>query len=405
MAKIILSKPEDVRLKKRYKMPLSKSVSNRLIVLNYLYKLGIEGIEYSDAQDTRILQDILNNELGEVIDAQDAGTVMRFMTAVCATKNHPAKLIGKGRMYRRPIGGLVECLNRAGADILYQQTESFPPLEIRPAKMQAGDWWIDASLSSQYVSALMMIMPYLQDDTRLLLRGEVVSYPYIEMTTRLMQSIGWDISCSPNEVIYKTSSKKEVIDLRCPSDYSSLAFPILELACSTGEIRIEGLTAADGLQGDEQILNFCGYLSIDYEMVDDTLILKKTDDCPISNELPVFDFTDIPDLALPMVTALAVHHDSFFITGTDTLDLKESDRWEVLQDLVYTLGCKIFDHAVGYEIRRVQDKFEHVDIDDENDHRVVMTLASMHSIFETVTIHHPECVSKSYPQYWEYFNR
>ncbi len=404
MAELVLH-PGDSPLHKTYKLPLSKSVSNRLLILDYLYDLGLDSTALSQAADTRLLQSVLLHPLPTHIDARDAGTVIRFVTAVAATIAQSTTLTGTERMQHRPIGPLVQSLRGAGASIDHTGEDGYPPLRVERAQLQSGAWQVDATQSSQYVSALMMIMPSMDAATTLELLGTPASMPYILMTLRLMEWVGLDIAMDGYLITCSPAPDRLVHDtIICPSDYSALAFPILELSTVGGSIQISQLSPPDSLQGDEAVLDFCTLLGIEYRWEDGDLFLEKKNQNIVQTDLPIFDFGDIPDLALPMVSALCVQHDELRIRGVQTLDLKESERWEILQDIVYTLGCKVFAEGDHYLIRRVQERFGVLDIDDHSDHRVVMSLASLSHLYESTKIYHPEAVSKSFPDYWTYFD-
>ncbi len=385
-------------------MPLSKSVSNRLLILDYLYDIGLDLSTLSEAADTELLIDLLQRPLPTVLDCRDAGTVMRYLTAVASSQLQTTQLRGTDRMHQRPITALVDTLQRAGADIDYELQPGYPPLLVTGAKLQGSQWEVDSDKSSQYASALAMLLPYCERDMQLRLIGSPVSLPYIDMTLQLMQRLGMEIARRDKLIDYQHTDSSYHTVYRCPSDYSALGFMILELSARAGEIRVEELSEPDGIQGDERVLDFCSHLGIKKNRQSSSLLLSRERDSERATDLPLFDFTEIPDLALPMITALSLHHPEIRVTGIQTLNLKESERWEILQDILFTLGCKTYKHDDVYTIKKVQDRFEILDLDDHSDHRVVMTLASLSSLFERTVIYHPEAVQKSYPDYWEQFS-
>ncbi len=402
MAELILT-GDPSPIDKAYLLPLSKSVSNRLLILHYLYDIDIDEDHISTAHDTQILRSLLTRPLAAVLDAEDAGTVMRFVTAVCATTSSHHTMVGNHRMYQRPIGPLVKSLQDAGADISYLGEQGYPPLSIGRPKLRSGQWAVDTEMSSQYASALMLIMPTTDTDVSLQLHGAQNSMPYIYMTLELMQRSGFDIQKEKNTIHYSPNPRTPNPPMRSPSDYSALAFQILELASCSGQIRIRSLSPPDGLQGDEVVLDYCPYLGITYQWEGDDLLLYRTKDSPVLPLPGPIDFGNTPDLALPILPALCLHHEEVEIKGIDSLNLKESERWEILQDIVYALGCKVFKKDDYFQIRKVQDAFKKLDIDDQKDHRVVMTLAALSHRFESTKIYHPQSVRKSYPLYWEHF--
>ncbi len=402
MAKIIHHGDEN-KLNKVYVLPYSKSISNRVLVLNYLYEMDMEIQNISSAHDTFILQNMLTKPLPAVIDAEDAGTVMRFMTAVAATAEGHQRLIGIERMYQRPIQGLVESLQNIGTDIEYLGNAGYPPLRVGTLSEGTESWQVASGLSSQYVTAMMMIMPTMGHTTTLEILGDPVSVPYIHMTSELMNRLGFDIKINEKTITYTPSTPLINEVFACPSDYSALAYPMLELSAADGKMHISGLSAPDGLQGDEAVLDFCTYLGLEYQWKEQDLILTKSGNLPTKVVDQIFDFSDIPDLALPMVVGLCIENEEIAIRGISTLDMKESERWEILQDIVYTLGFKVFKKEDYFLIKKVQDAFKILDINDHYDHRVVMTLASISHLFEKTIIHHPESVRKSFPAYWSYF--
>ncbi len=400
MARVIQSNGQAIR--KSYALPYSKSVSNRLLILQDLYAPDLEILNLSKSSDTQILQKVLSTDT-QLWDVGDAGSSLRFLLALAVAKKYSKTLTGSRRMKERPIGPLVDSLRQINADIEYIEKAGFVPLGIQPSPLVDQDWKVQADISSQFVSALALILPYLRSRGTIELVSTPVSVPYIDMTLKLMQGLGIRIHREDQRIIYTGSRAGESEKYTVPSDYSALAFPMLELAMAGGEIWVSGLTSPDGLQGDEVILEMADILGIELQRTEEGLRMKRrTLEREVQHEA-CLDFGSIPDLALPMTLAMTSRYDMFYITGIDTLNYKESERWEVCKELLEALGYSSTTVEGTQRIQQVAPRKKVLDLPAHGDHRVVMCMASMHAVFAEVRIDTPDAVRKSWPQYWKQF--
>ncbi len=400
MAKIIEN--NSVEISKEYKLPRSKSISNRLLILAALYDFDLDIDALSESTDTQVMKEILSNT-GEVWDVGDAGTAMRFLLALAVAKKENVTLTGSKRMQERPIGPLVDALRELGADIEYLGAAGFPPLKVTAAVLEYKTWNVQGDISSQFVSALAMILPYFQESNMLKIHSNPVSLPYVDMTLKLMQQIGLDIKREGHQIIYRNSEVDKTQKFEIESDYSALAFPVLELSAGGGEMFIRELTKPSGIQGDEAVLDFLEPLGIHSKWEHEGLRMVKQNTDRVVMYEQCIDFGPIPDLALPITLAMTTKYDLFYIRGIENLNYKESARWEVCKDLLLALGYEVKLVDGEFRIQQVAVRQKVLDLPDHSDHRVVMCMASLHPLFKKIIIENPEAVAKSWPKYWEYF--
>ena len=383
--------------KQRVQLRGSKSESNRLLVLQKLLG-GFSITNLSDSVDTQVLKEALGKDV-EVVEVGHAGTAMRFLTAYYAIQEGKETVLrGSERMHQRPIAPLVEALQSMGASIQYLGNEGYPPLKIEGRKLQAESVEIDASMSSQYVTALLLIGPFLPNGLQLKLCGEITSMPYIQMTLKLLEHSGITTSIE-GEIIQVTKASKPIINtIEVESDWSSASYLYSFFALSEmKEMRLGGLQK-DSLQGDsilQSIFTSFGVVST-WENAD--LVLRKTNEIKSSINLDCSDFPDLAQTLAVIAFALGVSLD---LTGLHTLKIKETDRLIALQKELQKLGAVIqIDNTSLALAARNTDIEKEVCIETYEDHRMAMAFASL-AIKVPIQIKNPEVVEKSFPEFWE----
>lgn len=381
---------------KRVQLRGSKSESNRLLVLQKLLE-GFSITNLSDSVDTQVLKEALKSD-AEVVDVGHAGTAMRFLTAYYAIQEGKVTVLrGSERMHQRPIAPLVEALQSMGASIRYLEKEGYPPLKIEGRKLQTESVEVDASMSSQYVTALLLIGPFLPNGLQVKLRGEITSIPYIQMTLKLLERLGISASIEGNLIQVEKASKTIINTIEVESDWSSASYLYSFFALSEmEEMRLEGLQK-DSLQGDSILQTVFTNFGVASTWEDADLVLHKTNDIKSSINL---DCSDFPDLAQTLaVTAFALGV-SLDLTGLHTLKIKETDRLVALQEELQKLGASIqIDTASLTLDTRESDIIENVCIETYEDHRMAMAFAPL-ALKVPIQIENPEVVVKSFPEFW-----
>ena len=405
MTQYRITKPRQLRT--TVKLPASKSISNRALIIYALSDCCILPENLSDCDDTEVIIRALR-EKPYTIDIGAAGTAMRFTTAyLAATESGEHVLTGTERMKHRPIKILVDALRKLGADISYKGEEGFPPLCIRGRRLEGGELEIEGDVSSQYISALLMIGPILKQGLTLRLRGEIISRPYIDLTLWTMREFGAEAEWSAVDTIEVKPQPYKPRPYYIENDWSAASYWYEMVALSPDgdvEVQLEGLM--DGSkQGDSSVRYIFSLLGVKTTFDSrkpgepTTVLLKKNGHCVPRLE---FDFVNAPDLAQTFVVACCALGVPFHFTGLQTLKIKETDRIEALKKEMAKLGCIITD-VNDSELSWDGNKsaVEGVPtIDTYDDHRMALAFAPL-ALYHPVVINNPHVVSKSYPQYWE----
>ena len=389
------------------KLPASKSISNRLLILQYAYGNSLSISNLSDSDDTILLSSLLDlirqyklkGDTGLLrLDARNAGTVMRFLVPLLSVTRGHYLLTGEERMKNRPIGALVEAMRQTGAEIDYFEKVGYPPLIIRGRAISGTRIRIDTSDSSQFVTAILLLAPTLDDGLTIELTGVRASWPYVKMTTGILSGLGIQVFVQEDAI--RVFQKKELkLNVIVESDWSSAAFWYCMLSMSdNGEIFLPGLRKS-GLQGDQQTITFFRQLGIQSVEVPHGIRIRKEG---IADEVFFADFTDYPDLALPVIMACGATGVDGTFTGLDRLRIKESDRIAALSAGLKKAGLDLKEENAGtWRLSgRIIDPCP-LNLDDFQDHRVAMTFASLALKGFTVQMEHPEAVNKSYPGFWD----
>ena len=385
-------------------LPASKSEANRALILQALAGGGTLG-NLSDAHDTQLMNRLLAAaSKADVLDAEDAGTVMRFLTAYLAVTNWRGRLIGTARMQERPIGVLVEALRQAGASINYLNNEGYPPLELtgfgttKDAKAPT-ELAVRGDISSQYISALLMVGPRLPGGLRLRLTGHVGSRPYINMTVALMQLFGADYTAEGDTLTVRAGEYKPT-NYTVESDWSAASYwySLVALAPAGSEITLPGLRRKS-LQGDQAIAEMMTHFGVATTFLPDGICLKQQPLAP-QTEILTLDFTDCPDLAQTVAVVAAALNRPVDMTGLDSLRIKETDRIAALQTELVKFGGDLREVAEGcFRAESVGFTVNNQSVATYHDHRMAMAFAPL-ALRGPLNIQAPTVVKKSYPQYW-----
>lgn len=394
--------PPDEIIETAVELPQSKSVNARALILNYIS--GNKDAR-SGCEDTDTLAAVLAGGLrrdGGVTDLGAAGTSIRFMTALCAaSEGTDCILTGTARLCERPVSPLVKALRTLGADIEYTSKEGFPPLHIRGRKLSGGSIDIDASESSQYVSALMMISPLLDKALTIRLLGNVQSMPYIELTAEMMRRCGADVDLDRDKIDISAGQQLHGCST-AEADWSAAAFWYEIAAVSAGWITLKGLRA-DSLQGDRRVAELFSRLGVVTEPSEDGSGIDLSANPDLYGKLEE-DLTDMPDAVPALVATCCLVGIPFRLSGVGALHHKESDRIAALTAEMARIGCILETEAYGtvlcWDGRRVPVQTL-PEFDTHNDHRIAMALAAVAVYIPGIVIRDAEVVCKSYPGFWD----
>ena len=396
------------RIQHTAKLPASKSISNRALIIHALSGGRILPENLSDCDDTEVIVSALKDNPYE-IDIKAGGTAMRFMTAYLSVKEGEEHVLtGTERMKHRPIGVLVDALRFLGADITYMGEEGYPPLRIRGRRLDGGILEVPGNISSQYISALLMIGPALSNGLTLQLTGDVISRPYIDLTLWTMREFGADAEWSDYNTIAVQSQPYRERAYYIENDWSGASYWYEIMALSKDReatIRLEGLM--DGSkQGDSSVRYIFSLLGVKSvfetkeQGVPTTVTLRHSGRCVPRLE---YDFVNSPDLAQTFVVTCAMLNVPFLFKGLSTLKIKETDRIEALKKEMRKLGFVLRD-VNGSELiwdgTRCEPDFQQ-GIDTYEDHRMALSFAPAALRLDSLTINQPQVVTKSYPHYWE----
>jgi len=379
-------------------LPSSKSIHNRVLVLNNLYDLGLNIGHPSQSEDSQLMQKLLKSE-ANVLFCDNAGTVFRFLTAYLCVGSRTVELTGSERMCKRPIGDLVAALKSLGAQIEYINKTGFPPLVIQAGLRKGGHVKVNGNLSSQFISALILIGPKLQGGLTIELEGKISSRPYIDMSVNLMKSLGFKLEFRGN-FIYCETDRTELVekDFNIEADWSAVAFWIQIVAFSKrGRVFINRLRK-ESVQGDCVLMNWAGSLGVKASYEANGIVLEKSK-VPIVNNTE-WNFVNYPDLAPSIVVLLSVFKRKAFFKGLESLQIKESDRTAALANELKK--CKVIfkEFEQGWLLDASNFELEPETIfETYSDHRMAMALAPL-SLLKPIHISNSEVVGKSYPRFW-----
>jgi len=382
----------------------SKSISNRMLMIKEVLKLDIELQNISSSEDTQLLLnalELVHDSDSEIIDVHHAGTDMRFLTALLCVTDGKRIITGSERMKQRPIGELVNALKTLGAEITYLEKENYPPLQITGKTIEGGELEIESSVSSQFISALLLVAPKFKNGLTLKLKGETVSMPYIEMTIRLLKRFGVDIEIN-NKVItvkpfqFSINSKENFL---VESDWSSVSYWYSLVSLSDNlEIKLENLFE-NSLQADSVLPSIYKELGVETTFQSNKVILRKT--AVKSDELK-YDFTNCPDIAQTVAITCLGHKIKADFSGLRTLKVKETDRIVALKNEIEKFGptCITTESTLSFDATMANFNNE-ISIATYNDHRMAMCFAPLCLRVKSLNIENKEVVNKSYPEFWQ----
>ena len=400
MSRFLLVKPPE-KINATLTLGPSKSIGNRLFIISALAGKIIPLPQNSSA-DLVIMRDALLNDSSE-ISVGESGTALRFLIAYYALKGKEVRIAGKGRLHERTVSPLVDALRSLGAKISYEKKEGFAPVKIHAGRIKGGKVKLDVSKSSQFVSALLLIAPYLDKGLEIEQIGDAVSVPYTQLTISLMKMCGVKLKSDGN-IITVSSGKYMAPKIEIESDWSAAAFWYQAMALHRkAKVSIGGLTEKS-FQGDKYLIELFSKLGVKchFEKATQSLILEAGKSSK-SNLPAEIDLRNYPDLAPSVVLTCAELFQDIRITGLETLTTKESNRIEaLLQGLtqcayIFESDNISFIHLKG---KSGTTKYSIV-IDSHCDHRIAMAFAMMSIVFGEIIISDPDCVDKSYPTFWD----
>jgi len=384
----------------------SKSISNRLLIINQVLEAGLTFENLSEGDDTTLLKNALarvNNPGDQEINVNHAGTDMRFLTALLSVSTGNWFLTGSERLRQRPVGELVSALKELGADISYAGLPQYPPLIIRGKSLRGGRVEVDSSISSQFISALLLIAPLFEVGLRLSMKGETVSQPYIRMTVKLLERFGVRINWTGNEIDVAGRSdhpKKITQHINVESDWSSASYWYSICALSPGsEIKLSHLESSS-LQPDSILPIIYSRLGVVTEFNNGSVLLSHTGR---SEKDFSHDFTDCPDIAQTVAVtcfALGMNAELF---GLTTLAIKETDRISALKTELEKLGARVENRAGAIRLQPPEKPVLPAShsVATYHDHRMAMSFAPLALLYGNIGIHDHQVVAKSYPGFWE----
>lgn len=406
-------------------LPGSKSISNRVLLLaalaegtthitnlldsddikHMLNALTALGIRYQLSAcrtkcDVHGIGGLFSHPQALTLFLGNAGTAMRPLTAALAASNVDVTLTGEPRMYERPIGHLVDALRQWQADIRYIGSEDFPPLQINGKPLQGGSMQIDGSISSQFLTAVLMVAPLLADDSEIIISGELVSKPYIDITLALMQRFGVKVQNHD----YKRFSIKGSQTYRSPGhwlvegDASSASYFLAAAAIKGGSIKVTGI-GKYAVQGDIHFADALEAMGAEVEWGDDYIMVTRNQLNGIDR-----DYNAIPDAAMTIATTALFANGPTVIRNVYNWRVKETDRLAAMATELRKVGAEVEE---GHDYLKVTPPatLKHASIATYNDHRMAMCFSLVALSDTAVTIEDPDCTAKTFPDYFTTFAR
>lgn len=397
---IILHQSKIANKQSKIQITGSKSESNRLLLIQALYsKIKLENVSNSD--DSNLMVNALQSN-SQTIDIHHAGTAMRFLTAFFSIQEgKEVVLTGSKRMKERPIKILIDALQDLGADISYTENEGYPPIKIKGKKLIKNKVSLKANVSSQYISAILLIASKLENGIELTLEGPITSVPYINMTLSLLNEIGIETAFDKNVISVKpiTNTIKPAI-LTVESDWSSASyyFSIMALANLQTEIILTSYKE-NSLQGDSVLVDIYRHFGVKTTYINHSICLKKVSDVN-QNSIMDFDLTNSPDIAQTIAVTCFALGIACNLTGLHTLKIKETDRLVALKTEIEKLGGKVEITDKSLHLSTTTTIKKNVTIATYNDHRMAMAFAPL-ALKVPIKIQDATVVSKSYPTFWD----
>ncbi|MCF8232378.1 MAG: 3-phosphoshikimate 1-carboxyvinyltransferase [Bacteroidales bacterium] len=390
-------------LKGSISLPASKSISNRVLIIRELSNTRFKIKNISTSQDTRNLlenMEILHKSDAKVkeIDVGAAGTNMRFLIAFLAATPGEYVLKGTERMHQRPVKILVDALKKLGADIEYLENTGYPPLRINSGNLTGRNLEISSGVSSQYISALMMIAPVIPGGLQLSLSDQTVSLPYIKMTERIMASCGATVQWNGKRISIPPTGYSRNSEFSVESDWSAASYwYAMAAAAQSSDVLLKSLHN-NSLQGDAEVSNWFRDFGIKSDWVEEGIRIRKVNE-PQLKEFAK-DFTNTPDLAQTFIALLPVLEIPGKISGLQTLRIKETDRIEAMTTEMARFGIKLRFVNETLQIPPVKPKYTEESVQTYHDHRMAMALSVLAYAVPVLKLDNENVVSKSYPDFW-----
>lgn len=381
-------------------LPPSKSISNRVLIMNKLAQSKIAPENISDCDDTFVMGRALK-DCAELTDIMGAGTAMRFLTAYFAVNEGRTMLTGTDRMLHRPIQVLVHALRTLGADIKYMNDEGFPPLQISGHALEGGDVSLQGDVSSQFTSALLMVGPVMKEGLTIHLTGKIISRPYIDMTLQLMNAYGADARWEDGKTLRVMPGGYKPCNFRVENDWSAASYWYEMVALSPDEnacITLPDLEE-NSVQGDSRVKELFESLGVTTTRNEKGFVLRKTTRKDIKAE---WDLENVPDLAQTLVVTCAMLNRPFKFEGLQNLKIKETDRLKALKTELSKFGINIKisgGDTLSWDGKK-EKSMDKIAIDTYDDHRMAMAFAPCCFKIPHLKINNPQVVSKSYPKFW-----
>ena len=385
-------------------LPGSKSISNRILIIKALSGLDFEIKNSSDSDDTKHLNEALDHyKNSNLINVGHAGTDMRFLTAFLSLKNGNFELTGSDRLQQRPVKDLVEVLKTLGADITYKNKDGYPPLLINGKQLNGGSVEISSSVSSQFITALLLVAPYFTNGLELNLIGDLVSKPYVNMTIELMKEFGASVIWKDHKISVQpmpyTYTKKEFL---VESDWSAASYyySIVALSKLNTSLSINGLFQKS-LQADSVCAEIYKNFGVMTSYSENEITITKS--TTVSKSELEYNFIECPDIAQTVVCTSIGLQIPFTFTGLQTLKVKETDRIIALKNEFTKFGIELVvsDNSIQWLVTKSLNN-SNVSIATYNDHRMAMSFATLSVLLDEVIIEDANVVSKSYPLFWEH---
>jgi 3-phosphoshikimate 1-carboxyvinyltransferase len=388
----------DKTLKGNIQLPGSKSITARVMLIKALCAQDFSITNYSQSEDSLTLFELINS-IEPVLNCKDGGTTLRFLTAFLAIHEGEVTLTGSQRMLERPIGPLVDALRQLGAVIEYKGQEGYPPLLIKGRMLSGNKIEIDASMSSQFVSALLLIAPMLPQGLLMKMNGDIVSKSYIELTLQVMRHFGITHEWTQS-VISIPPQRYEARDFKVESDWSAASYYYAMAALADDvDLKLFGLNKLS-FQGDNAIAKIMEKFGVHTSYIEGGIRLTKNE-----SEIKNFeyDFKQCPDIAQTVLFTCAALNIPAQVLGLTNLKIKETDRVNALKQELARLGVTLkeigftWNLSVNLNLNLLHD----LDFETYNDHRMAMSATPLALTHKTVTVNNPGVVRKSYPQFWE----
>lgn len=399
-----LHKPK-AAIKGIIQLPGSKSISNRVLMIKALSGLSFDIKNISDSDDTKHLLkafELIQNNNSPIIDIGHAGTDMRFLTAFLSIQDKSVELTGSERMQQRPIKELVDTLKNLGADISYKDKEGYPPLLIKGKKIVGGKVTINGDVSSQFISALLLVAPYFEKGLELVIEKNIVSKPYINMTIETMKEFGAKVEWHQNIIQVKpipyTYTQTEYL---VESDWSAASYfySLIALSPINASLTVKGLFQKS-LQADSVCADIYKAFNVETEYLTNEIKITKTK--LVVEDNFKYDFIDCPDIAQTVACTCLGLKIAFQLSGLQTLKVKETDRILALKNELtkFAGDVEVTLSSISKKTASTSTTDAKYYIATYNDHRMAMSFAPLSLVYDNIIIEDAEVVSKSYLQFW-----